>query len=218
MAGHYSFNAFYQLHRLFDSPITRKEIPKQLLKFFTSSTELPSNFKNSFLIGDVDDYYHHVINLQIKIAKEFYAPVILYNIYYQNHDLRQDIELINLTSREAFLIFANILANDRSYYYFSDTPFEDTDVNSVFHKYHFLSYGDDYSRLVHFGHNYLLYLKNALLSSSLSPYEIAFHRGIRLLCFLSHLKPVQDFAYLILEEINNHNVLTLNQKIIYHCF
>ncbi|NPD90368.1 MAG: hypothetical protein HGN29_16770 [Asgard group archaeon] len=217
-AGHYPFNAFYQLHRLFDKPITRKVFPKQLLRFFTESSDLPPDFHNSFLIGDLNDYFHHVVSLETEINEQLFAPVILYNIYYKNHQKRLEFEPINLTAKEAFLIFSNILTNDRLYFYDSKISFEDTNITSTFHPYHYKSYGEHYHRLAHFGHNYLLYLRDELLSKSLTPYEVAFHGGIRLLCFLNHLKPVRDFACKIIAEIEEPDNLSRNRKIVYYCF
>jgi len=217
-AGHYPFNAFYQLNRLFDKQITRKVFPQQLHDYFTSTSDLPPDFKNGFLIGDLNDSFHHIVRLEIEINEQLYAPVILYNIYYRNHNHRREFDPINLTSKEAFLIFSNILTNDRCYFYDSKIPFEDNDLKSTFHPHHYKSYGEHYNRLAHFGHNYLLYLRDELLSKSLTPYEVAFHGGIRLLCFLSHLKPVKNFACKIIGEIEEPDNLARNRKIVYYCF
>ena len=217
-AGHYPFNAYYQLSRLFDNLITRKSFPKQLHKFFTSTSDLPSAFQHSPLIGDINDYFHHVVRLETKIDEQLFAPVILYNIYYKNHQLRQEYDPINLTSQEAFLIFSNILANDRCYFYDQRIPIEDIDVKSTYHSHHYASYGESYDRLARYSHNYMLYLKDALLSKTLTPYEIAFHSGNRILCNLSYLQPIESFTRQILTELEKPENLSMNRKIIYYCF
>ncbi|NHK32577.1 MAG: hypothetical protein FK730_14585 [Asgard group archaeon] len=226
-ANHYPFNAFYNLQRLFDSIKLRKVIPHRLHQYFTNVSNLPKGYAASQLVGHIHDHCVRCVFLDMDINESNSQPVELTNIVYKDRFREFPFKPINLTSYEAFLIFANILANDRLFFY--EGLFEQNIISSfeyltdelkpkIIHKYHYETFGDAYIKLVDFNHEYLFYIKEELLSKRITPYELAFYGAIRTLCFLTHLKPVQDFTYQLLEEIKSPLKLPINYQIVSYCY
>jgi hypothetical protein len=219
--GQYPFNPYYQINRIFNAPVTQKFLPKTLQKYLSESYTLPYQPLFRHLSGYCDDYVHHIVNLDLEISDDKTQPISLKIIHYQNHERNRFFGPINLTLKEAFLLFSNILANSRcTNYGFYDTTSElsiETHPNA-FHDVHFNYFKADYIRLVNYSHFYMHYLKNELLTGSLTPYEVAFYGGTTLLTHLASIKPVEDFVFQAIKDITKPTDISRNQSIIYYCF
>ena len=221
--GQYPFNAYYQLNKLFCSEKAKNFLPKKLQTYLSCSFQLPTIELHKYLSGYIgDDRVSSIISLDTEISDHPTQPVTLKNIqYYEGITTATKFGSHDLSFKEAFLLFANILSNHQATLFgFSDSMEELTIDNhpNFFHSYWPRQYGDDYISLVNFIHFYCHYLKNELLSGNLTPFEIAFYSGIPTLASFTELKPVEDFTKQALNDLTDSNNLSRNRKIIYYCF
>jgi len=221
--GQYPFNAYYQLNKLFCSEKTANFLPKKLQYYLSCNFQLPAIELHKYLSGYIgDDSVNSIISLETEITDHPFRPVTLKNIQYQEgYNTVTKFGSHNLSFKEAFFLFANILTNSHtSLFGHSETTEELTFDNhpNWFHGYWFKQYGEDYIRLVNFNHFYYQYLKNELLSGKITPYEIAFYSGTTTLASFFELEPVEDFTKQAIKDLSDSCDLSRNRKIIYYCF
>ncbi len=217
----YPFNAYYQLSKILCSEQAKGFLPDNLQSYLSSSYELPTIKLHKYLAGYCDDYIHHIVSLDSEIIDHPTQPVVLRNIHYQNHGFIRKFDSINLSFKEAFLLFGNILSNGRATHpghIDSNCELTSDSHPNKFHKSWLKDYGRDYHLIVNFSHFYYHYLKSELLSGTLTPYEIAFYGGTTSLASLSNIQPVKEFTERVINSYPNFNNLSRNQKIIYYCF
>lgn len=223
-AGHYPFRAFDLLTQLYHNSNSKKAIPEKFHRYFKPSYTLTDRELVRYLIGDVDVAPGHIVDLELDLSSS--EKITLTNVYYQNHFKVTRLPSFSISHREAFLIFANILSNERCYSYRQDiaqvhSSFDDIEIkedSSFVHTGHLKLIGSDYMRIVTFGLDYLFYLKEQLLNGSITPYEIAFYGGIRTLCHLSHIPIVKEYATQLLPQIQDLLINSRNEKIVTFCF
>ncbi|NHK31383.1 MAG: hypothetical protein FK730_08535 [Asgard group archaeon] len=228
MGDQYPIRAFYFLNQLYDSSITKSIIPSQLRKYFLPLSTLPVFFQKVQLIGEWCEAYYMSLLANLSIIDDIMFPVTVTNLRYYHYNFNRDFPDVKLTAKEAFLIFSNLIVNERCRYYnytlhnSSYDSFEEIDdvttMPLLIHEYYLKEFGDAYFQVIQYAHDYLYYLKDLLYSKLFSPYELAFYGAIPALTLFSHLLPVQKFFAQIVEEIKNPYILSRNRQIIYYCF
>jgi len=221
--GQYPLNAYYQLNKLFCSEKVKDFLPRKLQSYLSCTFELPDIGLHKYLSGYIgDDAIKSIISLDTEISDHPTRPVILRNIQYQEgYNTTPKFGSHNLSLKEAFFFFANILTNIQTFHFGPANTSEELTFDSnpnMFHGFGLRNYGEDYIRLINFSHFYYLYLKNELLSGALTPYEIAFYGGTTTLASFVELKPVEDFTKKAINDLAATNDLSRNRKIIYYCF
>lgn len=217
--GQYPYNAYFQLTRIFCSEKTRELLPKELQPNLKCSFALPSSELKRQLAGYCDDWIQHIVSLEVEVTDHPTRPVVLKDIYYQNHDMYSKFGPFNLSLREAFLLFANIMTN----IFVNLDGLNDTSLEQFLGKHQKSMdnirtyFGEDYIYMMKFSHCYYQYLKNELLSGRITPYEIAFYSGTSLLASMHDLKPVQEFIQKAYNDLTQAESISRTQKIIYYC-
>ena len=214
--------AFTILRQLYESPITRNQLPKRFCDYFLNTEDIHSEKPYHCLIGEDFtpigiDYLCLTINVKVRENKDL--PVLVSNFELGGDPLNHRIEL---SSKEAFFIFSNILSNTRciSYDIILDKTGKEIFDGSIIEKY-IVSQHQHSSSLIavdcfdRFVLSYIDFLQEQLLSDLICPNEILRLSGARLLVLLSGLEPVSRFMKKTLKKIEHYNSLSINETAMY---
>lgn len=213
--------AFTILRQLYESPITRKQLPKRFCDYFLNTDEINSEKPYHCLIGEDFgpigiDYLCLTVNVKVRENKDL--PVLISNFELGGDPLTHQI---NLSAKEAFFIFSNILSNTRciSYEVILDKAGKKIFDGSIFEKSLASQYQLNSSYYIdRFVLNYIDYLQKQLLSDMIDPSEVLRLSGTRLLVLLSGLEPVSRFVKETLTNIENYNNISINETAMYFTF
>ncbi|MBK5113408.1 MAG: hypothetical protein KGD59_05655 [Candidatus Heimdallarchaeota archaeon] len=224
----YPYRAYHLLLELAANEHVRKALPKELLSSLDLRTEVPAFFSKDYLIGEMSNNYgSRCLTLDITIDESVSQSIQLTNIQYLHGTSKMILPAEpRLTPIYAFLLFANILANNRSTLYrhllkeFHLADFEQLKVQEDivdFERGRLQSIGPIYSDLNEFSFQYLKFLKRNLLNESISPKEILYTSGAKTLAFLGSLPVVTAYLEEIKQKLRTQQ-LPYNQQVLYHTF
>ncbi len=170
-AGHFPFRAFDLLTHLYNNPNARNAIPKRFHHYFESGYKRPDFEILRYLIGEVDEYPSHIVELELAYSSKNPTEVQFTDIYYHNYNPKIYFEPFAVTTQEAFLLYSSILSNDRCYFYKEDiianyNSFADFPISKespFLHTTHLELFGEQYMQIARFGIDYLFYLQECLL-------------------------------------------------------
>ncbi len=224
----YPYRAYHLLLELAAHEHVRKVIPKELLPSLDLRTDVPAFFSKDYLIGEMSNNYgSHCLILDMVIDESVSQSIRLTNIQYLHGTSKKTLpNEPRMTPLNAFFLFANILANNRSTLYrhllkeFHLADFEQLKVQEDiidFERGRLQSIGPIYFNLNEFSFQYLKFLKRNLLNESISPKEILYTSGAQTLAFLGSLPVVATYLEEIKQKLRTTQ-LPYHQQVLYHTF
>lgn len=211
--AHYPYRAFSLLYELYNNDISREVFPESLQQVLDVDFNLPKWFNNYLLIGDDDHIYRFGIKIDMNITENSDYPVQLSNIrYYHGYSPFTLNRTINLTSIQAFYLFANLLTNNRCFSFQKICSANDLLSLSLEN---FISkivltdrwrserFGKVYTILNHFSFEYLKFLTIELNKNHLSPASLLHFSGATTLAYLRYFTPVDKFLTDIISILRN---------------
>jgi len=227
------YKAFKLLTDLYKNEHTRGAIPKKFHKYLSNNDKILEKYDTDLLVGEEDIATQHILDLKLRIDKSTSKPVFLENILYSH---KESVEtkygkilnaVVQLTSKEAFFILSNILANDRCFHFFEIleykhlTSIEDIEITEdmlIYSNYQLLSDGPTIIKLNEYALEYVKSVKASLLAKTIDPYSIQHYSGTQMLSFLGYLQPVQDYFHDIKKQIIDPEKLTHNERLLFCMF
>lgn len=207
----YPYKPFKFLILLYNNKHTRVCIPQQLQKYLEKESNFPLYYNSHPLIGYEKE---HEINLNMEIDESLAKPVLLFNLEYLNRVTIKKFKFtISLTGEEAFLIFANILANSLC------DNFDHMLKSNWLRDFEQLDVKDEVMlrdlSMYEFTLEYLKFVKQNILEKKITPYEMQHYSGSRVLAFLGKLQPIKNYFKEIHKKLLCPEKLLTNEKILY---
>jgi len=208
----YPYRSFKLLIALYNNEHTRVSIPQQLHQYLEKEIDYLLQTNNNYPLMGYEK--EHEINLNMKIDESLAKPVLLYNLeYVQGAKTKKYSFTISLTAEEAFLIFANILANSLCF------NFDYMLKNNWLRDFEQLDLKDEVMlrdlSMYEFTLEYLKLVKQSILEKKITPYTMQHYSGSRVLAFLGKLQPVKGYFKEIHKKLLCPEKLLTNEKILY---
>lgn len=232
----YPDRPFQILCQLYQSPVTRDAIPERFHKYFESICQGFDKKVFGLLVGLVSEGAQR-FDLKVEIREDNPLPVRLHGMRFNSINLGLELEL---TAKDAFTIFANLLANSRAVgieELFGTTIPSFSDLKAIHEKQEqkydeFLStvpqehketmkkQHDDRMTKLHvqdsFTMEYLMYLLEVFTEGKSSPYDILCKSGIRLLSIMYKIEPISSFIHEIIDKLKNYEALSRNERFMFY--
>ncbi|MHA1186242.1 MAG: hypothetical protein ACTSXA_04625 [Candidatus Heimdallarchaeota archaeon] len=208
-----SSKAFHLLNKLFNNPHTKKDLPESLGLYFKESKVQdikPASSLYAYLLGWHDPHMRsEFLNIDIEIQKAQEKSVLLKDFTFNN--MPMDLQ-IPLTSREAFILLANICTSKMTDHFYGIVSDDDFDWNSY-------RFSEDFEKelwLKEFVLAYLKFIRKQIVMEKITPLELLRLSGAPVLALLiKGTEVVKKFLFQILVELKKLEELSFNRQIMY---
>jgi len=217
---HQPYQSFILLRELITAQPNSSFVPDSLRKYFTSL--LSTNFT-------YPDIWHYIIGTKIYQGNNFTLNFSLnlsalpHLVYFKDFSyMCNPFDLtLQFSPSEAFFLLANICANSKasehwSFYYQQHLSFPSRTARQQLRNICINDLIGPSKVFVNlFVYDYMVYLRQQLLSGTLSPYDLLRNNGSLILAFFGDLPSVTAFLRSIMIELQENPLLTFNQQLLY---
>jgi len=236
------FSAYNSLLLLSESSAKVKIIPSELHKYFEKKKPLEENKiwlerkklcnddSNSFCLlevstGEESNFQSNIVNYIIEISEEsillrFYSTIIKADEENCMNTSKQIMtQSLNLTPKEAFILFANICVA-----YFESFNFFPKNQDSIQMEGFVSNMGSDLRSIYNFSNKYLQWLGKNLANGEIDPQMVLQYNGCRTLSQLldkptvQEIPTIQNLLWESLQVVENYNNTSTLKLILYYSF
>ncbi|NHK30367.1 MAG: hypothetical protein FK730_03385 [Asgard group archaeon] len=237
---HYPSKAFQTLRQFYANPRTRKDIPEKFHKYLEFKEVYNNRYMDSggyfWLVGNHDEgNCHQCLHIEVEITeKKEKQPALIKNFAFvhmepwnNKAELTPIEKEVRLSSKEAFFLFANICTTALlTEFWYSlimkkSQSFMPEIIREGIREYRQrdpTNVPELNQQIRNFAIDYLEYLLEELQQKKITPEEVLWASGMRLLIFLIEEPIIYQYIQKVKKElIENYQQLTFNQKLMYFC-